>query len=96
METCVKEPDGSYSFDASVDVEDAFEFMHYEDPDEFDFEHKLLGEWAYEQFDLIPQEGESFTYNGLKVTVTQIKNRRIMKLRIEALPSGSSEGGESR
>ncbi len=96
VETCVKEPDGSYSFDASVDVEDAFEFMHYEDPDEFDFEHKLLGEWAYEQFDLIPQEGESFTYNGLKVTVTQIKNRRIMKLRIEALPSGSSEGGESR
>lgn len=96
VETCVKEPDGSYSFDASVDVEDAFEFMHYEDPDEFDFEHKLLGEWAYEQFDLIPQEGESFTYNGLKVTVTQIKNRRIMKLRIEALPSSSVEGGESR
>lgn len=96
VETCVKEPDGSYSFDASVDVEDAFEFMHYEDPDEFDFEHKLLGEWAYEQFDLIPQEGESFTYNGLKVTVTQIKNRRIMKLRIESLPSDSAEGGESR
>lgn len=93
VETCVKNPDGSFSFDASVDIEDAFEFMGYEDPDEFDFEHKLLGEWAYEQFDFIPYEGEHFTYNGLLVTVTQIKNRRIMKLRIDVLPSDDGEGG---
>lgn len=92
VETCVANDDGSFSFDASVDVEDAFSFMEYDDPDAFDFEHKLLGEWAYEQFDLIPNEGESFCYNGLTVTVTHIRKRRIMKLRVE-LASGSEEGG---
>jgi CBS domain containing-hemolysin-like protein len=94
VETSVKNSDGSFSFDASVDVEDAFQFMGYEDPDEFDFEHKLLGEWAYEQFDFLPKQGESFTYNGLKVTVTELENRRILKLRIQLLPAETEEGGE--
>ena len=93
VETCQKNPDGSFSFDAAVDVEDAFAFMEYDDPDGFDFEHKLLGEWAYEQFELIPHEGESFAYNGLKITVTQVSNRRILKLRIELLPQAGTEGG---
>ena len=90
VEPCVDHGDGSYSFDAGVDIEDAFEFMEYEDPDETDFDHKLLGEWAYEQFDAIPQEGDSFTYNGLRVTVEKVQQRRIMKLHIQRLP----EGGE--
>ena len=90
VEPCVDHGDGSYSFDAGVDIEDAFEFMDYEDPDETDFDHKLLGEWAYEQFDAIPQEGDSFTYNGLRITVEKVQQRRIMKLHIQGLP----EGGE--
>lgn len=94
VEKCVKNLNGSFSFDASVSVADAFEFMDYADPDEFDFEHKFLGEWAYEQFDFIPAEGESFEYNGLRVTVTQVSSRRIMKLRIELLPG--TEGGGSK
>ena len=80
VEPCVDHGDGSYSF----------EFMDYEDPDETDFDHKLLGEWAYEQFDAIPQEGDSFTYNGLRITVEKVQQRRIMKLHIQRLP----EGGE--
>ena len=90
VEPCVDHGDGSYSFDAGVDIEDAFEFMDYEDPDETDFDHKLLGEWGYEQFDAIPQEGDSFTYNGLRITVEKVQQRRIMKLHIQRLP----EGGE--
>lgn len=90
VEPCVDHGDGSYSFDAGVDIEDAFEFMDYEDPDETDFDHKLLGEWAYEQFDAIPKEGDSFPYNGLRVTVEKVQQRRIMKLHIQRLP----EGGE--
>ena len=90
VEPCVDHGDGSYSFDAGVDIEDAFEFMDYEDPDETDFDHKLLGEWAYEQFDAIPREGDSFTYNGLRITVEKVQQRRIMKLHIQRLP----EGGE--
>ena len=93
VETMVKNPDGSFSFDAGVDIEDAFDFMDFDDPDDFDFEHKLLGEWAYEQFDLIPSQGDAFGYNGLSVSVESIENRRILKLRI-SLPAAAEEGGE--
>ena len=95
VETCVKNPDGSFSFDAEVDIEDAFQFMDYEDPDEFDFEHKLLGEWTYEQFDRLPEEGDNFEYNGLRVTVQSMEHRRILKLHIERLPEGADKGGEA-
>ena len=93
VETCVRNADGSFSFDAEVDIEDAFEFMDYEDPDEFDFEHKLLGEWTYEQFDLLPEQGDSFTYNGLSVTVEELDHRRIRKLRIAPAAASPEEGG---
>ena len=91
VEPCVDHGDGSYSFDAGVDIEDAFAFMDYEDPDETDFDHKLLGEWVYEQFEAIPREGDSFSYNGLRVTVEKVQQRRIMKIRIQRLPEGRED-----
>ena len=92
-ESCQRNADGSFSFDAEVDVEDAFEFMDYEDPDEFDFAHKLLGEWTYEQFELLPAVGDSFVYNGLRVTVQSIEHHRILLLRIERVRETAAEGG---
>jgi len=94
IETMAQNADGSFSFLADVDIEDAFDFMDYEDPDDFDFEHKLLGEWAYEQFDLIPSQGDAFSYNGLTVTVEEIETRRILKLRITLPAAEAEEGGE--
>ena len=95
-EPCVKNGDGSYTFDAEVDIEDAFDFMDYEDPKEFDFEHKLLGEWTYEQFDRLPETGDHFDYNGLRITVQAAEHRRILKLRIERIPDADAEGGDAR
>lgn len=96
VETCTQNPDGSFTFDASVDIEDAFDFMDYEDPDEYDFEHKLLGEWAYENFGCIPAQGEHFGYNGLEITILETENRRIKKLRIELSESSGAEGGDAQ
>jgi len=96
IETCIKNEDGSFTFDAAVDIETAFSFMDFEDPDEFDFEHKLLGEWAYENFENIPSQGESFSYNGLTITLTQIEARRIMKLHIALPKEQAPEGGEAK
>lgn len=95
-EYCVKNADGSFTFDASVDIEDAFEFMDYEDPDEVDFEHRLLGGWVFEQFELLPAVGDSFEYNGLRVYVDKMKQHRIMSIRIQRIESAQAEGSEER
>jgi CBS domain containing-hemolysin-like protein len=95
VEPCVDNGDGSYSFDASVDIADAMEFMDREEPDEPELAHKLLSAWTYEQFDHLPQVGDSFVYEGLRVSVQELDQRRIRKLRIEPLPAEQGEEAEA-
>ena len=54
-----------------------------------------MGEWAYEQFDRIPRERESFEYEGLQVTVSEMHQNRIVKLVCRVLPE-PEKGGEAK
>ena len=84
----------TYEVSADMDMEDLFDELGYDDPENTDWEHKPVGEWVYEQFDMIPAQGESFTWHRLKVTVESIDHRRIRKLLIRLLPEETQEGGE--
>ena len=84
--------DGVWDCDAEMAVTDVFELFEFDDDDEDeDFTNKLLGEWAYEQFDRIPVVGESFSYKALSVTVSEMRHNRILRLRVCL----KREGGES-
>lgn len=89
-------PDGSYELDPELSVEESFELIGFEDPDDFDFEHKLLGEWVYEHFERIPSCGDSFVYNGLQITVSEMQHNRIVKLNARILSDASEEGGDGK
>ena len=85
--------DGSFLFDAEETVSDAFDTVEFEDPEEDDrFLNLQLGEWTYEHFSEIPEVGDSFSYAGLTVTVAEMEDKRILKLRLEA--PAPEEGGE--
>jgi putative hemolysin len=86
--------DNTYEVSADTDMEDLFDELDYPDPEDTDWEHKPVGEWVYEQFDMIPSQGESFTWHRLRVTVAAIDHRRIRKLRITLLPEETPEGGD--
>ncbi len=94
VETFSLLPDGGYLLDASLDMEEVFTLLGYEDPEDTDWEHKLLGEWVYAAFDHIPQEGDSFTYHALKITVAEMRQHRIIRLRADILPEEAAEGGD--
>jgi CBS domain containing-hemolysin-like protein len=85
--------DGSCLADADLDMEEVLERLGYEDPEDTEWEHKPLGEWVYEHFDVIPAKGDSFDWQGLRVQVEEIDHRRIRTLRITRLP-GAETGGE--
>ena len=95
-ESCILLDDGSYLLDPELSIEEAFELIGYEDPDDFDFEHKLLGEWVYEHFEHIPTVGDSFDYNGLTVTVSEMKQNRIVKVCARFEPASDEEEGGHR
>ena len=83
--------DGSYEVDAELDMEELFEILEYEEGEDEDWNHKLLGEWVYEQFDTMPAVGESFVWKQLEVTVAEMRARRLLTLRLRLLNDG--EGG---
>lgn len=95
-EFCVMQSDGSYDLDPELGIEESFDLVDFEDSDDFEFEHKLLGEWVFEHFDRIPTEGDSFIYNGLIVTVKEMRQNRIVKLNVKVPSEVSEEGGDGK
>jgi len=85
--------DGRCEVSADMDMEDLFDRLDYPDPEDTDWEHKPLGEWVYEQFDMIPEQGDSFVWHRLRVEVASIQHRRILKLLVTLLPSDAEKGG---
>jgi CBS domain containing-hemolysin-like protein len=82
--------------DADEIVSDLFEHLDYEDPENNnDLVDTRLGEWAYQMFDTIPRQGESFRYHDLLVTVEEMEHNRILKLRVAVVPE-TAEGGDGK
>lgn len=52
-----------------------------------------MGEWVYEQFDIVPEEGDEFVWHRLRVRVAQMRHRRVLKVRVTLLPEEEEEGG---
>ena len=85
---------GCWEVSADMEVEELLDRLDVTDPEDTEWEHKPLGEWVYEHFDLIPAEGDSFTWNDLRVTVAGLNGRRIRKLRVEKTGEAPSKGGD--
>lgn len=78
-------PDGSYEVQGDLNTLDLFDRIDF-DARQFDSEYNSVSGWALEMLEHIPEVGESFTYRNLKVTVTEMDDQRITKLRVEFLP----------
>ncbi len=83
-----KVAENSYIVDCSVSLEDFFDRF---DIDEGDFESVSLGGWVMEQFDGIPDKGDSFEYEGLTIIVAKTDNHRIEKVRVSINPVEEAE-----
>ena len=78
---------GRYEVDAEMTVGEVFDRLDYTDPeDDEELRYKLLGEWTYEQFSYIPREREGFRYHRLDVRISDMKQKRIVKLIVRLLP----------
>ena len=67
-----------------------FEELEIDDRD-FDSDYNTVGGWATGMLGHIPEAGESFTYQNLEVTVTEVEEQRILTLRVKKLPAPPEE-----
>ena len=67
--------------------ENIYDFFEEIDCDtrRFESEFNTVAGWATEQMERIPEEGDSFVWHNLKVTVTEMDETRIIRLRVEKL-----------
>ncbi|MDD3192441.1 MAG: hemolysin family protein [Oscillospiraceae bacterium] len=73
-----------------VDVDDLFEEIGYTPPD-FDCDYHSVSGWVLEELEHIPEPMESFVRGRLKVTVLQVEEQRIGRVRLELLPEQADE-----
>ncbi len=85
-EPLVKLAENTYLVSGDETVLDTFDFVGFAEPDEDEedrFTNLLLADWVCEQFQTIPKKGDSFTYHGLRVTVSEAEHNRIYRVLIE-------------
>ena len=80
----------TFEVDGDLSIDDFCELVGF-DEDEFEAESETAGGWALEHFETYPVNGDSFEDEGLKVTILEIEDRRIIKLLIEKFPKEDEE-----
>ena len=87
IENFHKNPDGSYTIACAADLSDLYDLFSLKG----ECESATVSGWVLEQIGRIPEVGDSFTYENLHVTVTNLEHRRVLEIRVEVLPQEEQE-----
>jgi len=82
IETIVKLDDNEYIVDADLNVFDMLEELEIELKD-FEPESNTVGGWVLEEMKKIPEEGESFEYTPMTVTIHEVSEKRVEKIKVK-------------
>lgn len=82
IETVVKLSDDEYIVDADLNVFDMLEELEVELKD-FEPESNTVGGWVLEEMKKIPEEGESFEYAPMTVTIHEVGEKRVEKIKVK-------------
>ena len=83
-----KVSDSVYIINGEYNVYDMFEELEL-DADDLDTDSNSVSGWVLENLGTIPAVGDGFTYANLKVTVIEIEEQRIKKVRLEIGPGSN-------
>lgn len=82
----VQREKSEYELDGAMILSDFLELVGLNE-DEVDAESNTVGGWTLEMFGSFPQEGDSFTYRNLTVTVLSMDGRRVERVLVKLAPS---------
>ena len=85
IETFRKQPDGSYLIACSADLDDMYDLFSVRG----ECSAATVSGWVLEQVGRVPEEGDSFTAEGLEVTVTQVEHRRALEIQVRVVEEES-------
>ncbi len=77
--------EGEFLLDGDMPISEFMDLMEIHDSD-FTPESETVGGWTLEIMEKFPQPGESFTWNGIQITVLDADERRVEKVLVRRLP----------
>ena len=80
--------ESAYSVNAEEHVLDVFDEtgIDYDDDDDEEWSNRIMSDFAFEHFEAIPAEGDSFIYHNGRFTILSMKRSRIFRIKVERLP----------
>ena len=79
-----------YHVSGDYPIEDALDRIGYEERD-FDSEYSSVGGWSFERLGRIPETGDSFEYNGIRVEISEMDDQRIVSVIMRYVPPAPEE-----
>jgi putative hemolysin len=80
--------ENTYEFDAQFDLDDFAELFKVSMPET---NYHNLGGWIFETLESIPENGDTFDYENLRIIVQEVENHRIRKIKVEIMPVVETE-----
>ena len=80
-EDIVRSAENEYVIDGDTPISDLLDLLNIRE-EEFDGESETVGGWTVERFGTFPKEGDSFAYRDYTVTVLEMDDLRVEKVRI--------------
>ncbi len=91
VEEMKQQPDGSWLIACSADLNDVFRLF---DLKEDDVEASTVSGWVVEELGHVPEKGDTFQYENLNVTVTEVDKLRVLEICIRPIAGEESEKAE--
>ncbi len=87
----VKAGPDKYTVEGDMNIFDFFEAIGFEEDKDFESEYTTVGGWAIEMLEGFPEEGATFSYENISVTIDSIEEHRITKLSVVVTPIEENE-----
>jgi len=89
-EEITQKSDDTYIVDGDMNIYDLFDMLEYEDK-EFESEYDTVGGWCTETLNKFPEVNDNFIFAYFKITILEVDDVRVEKVKIEVLPHEEEE-----
>ena len=79
---CVATGENTYDVKGDMNIDNFFEEIDMDKPEDFECEYSTMGGWAIQQLNADPHVGDSFRVDNIFVIVSQMEDERVTKLTV--------------
>lgn len=84
IEEFVQISDNEYEISGNLDIYEMLERLDISEKG-FDCDYSTVGGWVIENLEKIPIKGDKFTFRNLDVTVTEVLEQRVVKIKVKLI-----------